>query len=37
MAAHDWFDSFRGFLGVIERNGRDVMMEDVSFDYAMEQ
>ena len=37
MSAHYHFDGFRGFLGVIKWDDRDVMVEDVSFDDAMEQ
>ena len=37
MAAHDGFDRLRGFVGVIEGNGGNVMMEDVGFYDPMHQ
>lgn len=37
MLAHDWLDGFGRFVSVIEWDGGHIVMEDVSFDYAMEQ
>lgn len=37
MAAHDGFDRLGSFIGVIEGNGRNVVMEDVGFYNAMHQ
>ena len=37
MAAHDRLDGLGGFVGVVEWNGRDVMVQDVGFDDAVEQ
>lgn len=37
MASHDWLDGFGGFVGVVEGNGGDIVVEDVSFDDAVEQ
>ena len=36
MLAHDGFDGFSRFVGMVEGYGRDVVMKDVSFDNAME-
>lgn len=36
MAAHDRLDSLGCFVGMIERNGRHVVMQDVGFDDAVE-
>ena len=36
MAAHNWLDSLGGFVGVVERNGRNIVMQDVGFDDAVE-
>lgn len=36
MGAHDNFDGFRGFLCMIEWDYRDVMVQDVSFNDAVE-
>ena len=37
MLAHDRLDGFGRLVGVIEWNRGDVVMEDVSFDDAVEQ
>jgi hypothetical protein len=37
MFAHNRFDGFRGLVCVIERNGRDVMVQDVGFDDTVEE
>lgn len=37
MLTHDWLDCARGFVGVIKWNGRDVVVEDMGFDDAVEQ
>lgn len=36
MAAHDRLDGLGGFVGVVERNGRNIVMQDVGFDDAVE-
>lgn len=37
MTAHDALDSIASLIGVIERDGADIMMKDVSFDDSMEE
>ena len=37
MTAHDGLDSLGGFVGVVEGNGADVVVQDVGFDDAVEQ
>lgn len=37
MAAHDRLDGFGSFVRVVEWNGRDVVVQDVGFDYSVEQ
>ena len=37
MATHDRLDGFSSFLSVIEWNGGYVVVQDVRFDYAVEQ
>ena len=37
MLAHDWLNGFRRFICVIERNRRDIVVQDVCLDDAVEQ
>ena len=37
MVAHDGLDGFGGFVGVVERDGGDIVVEDVGFDDAVEE
>ena len=37
VLAHDRFDGFGGFVGVVKGNGRDVVVQDMSLDDAMEE
>ena len=37
MLTHDRLDSLRRFVGMVERNGRDEVVQDVSLNDAMEQ
>lgn len=37
VTTHDWFDGFSGFIGMVEWDSRDVVVEDVRFDDAVEQ
>jgi hypothetical protein len=37
VAAHDWLDGFRSLVGVVEGDGTDVVMENVSFYNAVEE
>lgn len=37
MAAHDGLDRLGRFVGVVEWDGRDVVVEDVGFDDAVHQ
>ncbi len=37
MTTHDLLDGLTGFVGVVERNGADIMVKDVGFDNAMEE
>ena len=37
MLAHHWLDGFSSLIGVVERDGGDVMVQDVSLDDAVEQ
>ena len=37
MATHDRLDGFSRFLGVVEWNGGYVVVQDVGFDYSVEQ
>lgn len=37
VLAHDRFDSLAGLVGVVERDGGDVVMKDMGFDDAMEE
>ena len=37
VLAHDWLDGLGGLIGVVERNGGDVVMEDVSLDDTVEE
>lgn len=37
MLAHDWFDGFRGLGGVVEGDGADVVVENVSLDDFVEE
>ena len=37
MLAHDWSDGLGGFIGVVERDSADIVMQDVGFDDAVEK
>ena len=37
MATHDRLDGFSCFVSVVEGNGRNVVVQDVGFDYPVEQ
>lgn len=37
VLAHDGFDSLSSFIGIVEGDGRDVVMQHVCFDDAMEK
>jgi hypothetical protein len=37
VSAHDGFDGLGGFVGVVERDGGDVVVEDVGLDDAVEE
>ena len=37
MMAHDWFDSLARFVGIVEWNCADEMVEDMGFDDAVEE
>ena len=37
MFAHDWFNGFGSFVGMVEWNCADVVVENVSLDNAVEQ
>lgn len=37
MAAHDWLDGFCGFVGVVEGDGANVVVENVSLNDAVEE
>ena len=37
MFAHDWLDGFRRFVGVVEWNRRDVVVQEVCLDDAVVQ
>ena len=37
MTAHDWLDGFGGFVGVVEGNGADIVVQDVGFDDAVQK
>lgn len=37
VAAHDGLDGFRGFVGVVERDGGDVVVQDVRLDDTVQQ
>ena len=37
MLAHDWLDGFGRLISMVERDGGDVVVQDVSLDYAMEE
>lgn len=37
MAAHDWLDGLGGLVGMVEGDGADVVVEDVSFNDTMEE
>lgn len=37
MAAHDRLDGIGGFFGVVKWDGRDIVVQDVGFNYSMEQ
>ena len=37
MAAHDRLDGLGGFVGVVEWDSRDIVVQDVGFDYSVEQ
>ena len=37
MLAHDWLDSLGGFIGVVEWDGANVVVEDVGLDNAVEK
>ena len=37
MPAHDGFDGLGRFIGIVERNGGDVVMEDVGFNDPVEE
>jgi hypothetical protein len=36
VAAHDGLDGLGGFVGVVEGDGADVVVEDVGFDDTVE-
>ena len=37
MAAHDWLDGLGCFVSVVKGNGRNVVVQDVGFDNAVEE
>jgi len=37
VLAHDGFDCFGGFVGIVEGNGANVMVQNVGFDDTVEQ
>jgi hypothetical protein len=37
MASHDWLDSLRGFVSMVERDCADVVVKHVSLDNAMKE
>ena len=37
MLAHDWFNGFRRLVCVVEGNRRDIVVQDVCLDDAVEQ
>ena len=37
MLAHDWLDSFCGFIGVIKRNGGDEVVENMGLDNPVKE
>ena len=37
VATHDWLDGLGGFIGVVEGDGADVVVEDMGFDDAVEE
>ena len=37
MLAHDWLNGFGCLVGVVERDGRDVVVEDVGFNNPVEE
>ena len=37
MTAHDRLDGVSGFFGVVEWDDRDVVVQNVRFDYSVEQ
>lgn len=37
MLAHDWLDSLRGLVRIVERYRRDVVVKDVSLNNAVEK
>jgi hypothetical protein len=37
VAAHDWLDSLRSLVGVVEGDGADIVMEHVGFNNAVEE
>ncbi len=37
MLAHDWLNCFAGLIGVVKRNGADVVVKNVSLDDAVEK
>lgn len=37
VAAHDWLDSFGSFVGMVEGDSGNVVVENVSFDDAVEE
>lgn len=37
MAAHDRLDGVSGFFSVVEWDGRDVVVQDVGFNYSVKQ
>jgi hypothetical protein len=37
VASHDWFNGLSSFVGVIKWNGANIVVEDVSFNDAVEE
>lgn len=37
MLPHDWLDCLSGFVGMVEWNSADIMVQDVGFNDAVEQ
>lgn len=37
VLAHDWLDGLGRFIGIVEGDGGNVMMEDMSFDDTVEE